>query len=1076
MKKNAHLRIINVFLVSSAVLMLLSSVLSCSNYIEDNTLVKPLSNEASDDSLLSPTASIEAPAFIEGGVPKNRKLIISFSKPMDTKSFWEKLILTDSMGKNLKEYFLPPVWSNEDTLVEIAMNPEHSVDLKNKTAFDIYVTISKNVVDASNRALSNPIDYRFRINDVLDDEKPVLVKADSLNQLVKGSYNSETEEKICSSNHIQSKASFSFEAKDSGGGEVWAKFLYKRVYDVNGNALNEPEQSKLIKLSKLNVLENYYDTVVFDLSDSKYSDGMYKIEAYASDESGNLSSTFSTYYIIRDTSIACNPNTSISYKNPAEDGEPLTKAKLDYYSNILTFENLNYDVYFTSSFGNSKKIYSDKRNAFAYTVSWGLSLSQMNQSVRILGNDFKYELPQSYKNFRLQNIDKDIYLKVTFADSVGNNASMNSVVPREIDFFNYEVQDGSTAALKKIKLNFSDLTNTSSKSSDMPDKHISISYKFYYGRYQKDSAKEAIELKQKINSGSDDNYEFEIEDNSIYLVYIQPVYTITSNTNGQFCGQTSGPLYELEVNTVSSGEDPKFYNFNVSKVSDGINTGTFTIDVEIINGESDVHYYPCFSTDGENWNTYKQLSFQIDNPLHAPINEGEAWTQSDIWKEKNLFEARETLNSSYSNVTAKVRILAVKGNKAVYSNSKELVFTQDDDNIPPEVSDKISSHDSMLSYDGRSFKFDGVIKEDDLHTTELFKYFYTDYDEKWGNNLYFMSEDQIKSLPGAVSRIGSTVSKANDSSLEYSLSPVVPVNGLKDGKYMFFARVQDTYGNESYITLGKAQIGTFKNKLKVSYDSNENQFNATLLLKDFETDFDRSMMNVQALDEDNTWYNYYGEQNELQDCILDVPTKTIYGKTKNLIEVINKQYGYKETKSKALKKGTFYRLSIQSFNDNTYNDDTKTGVNKINGKPYNDLLNATTVVPVVQNETEYDLYTEETVSNPVYYYIPAQNEDMSKFKGSFFKNTVAISSNKPVIINLISSLKDLGSDIDEWERRGKLIKTYYFKGDSTGIPFKDNDVRDDMLNSDEQGLIYYVMVVHFANNTSEISNVYKIQK
>ena len=101
---------------------------------------------------------------------------------------------------------------------------------------------------------------------------------------------------------------------------------------------------------------------------------------------------------------------------------------------------------------------------------------------------------------------------------------------------------------------------------------------------------------------------------------------------------------------------------------------------------------------------------------------------------------------------------------------------------------------------------------------------------------------------------------------------------------------------------------------------------------------------------------------------------------------------------------------------------------------------------------------------------------MSRFKGAFFKNTVAISTNKPVIINLISSLTDLGSNIDEWERRGKLIKTYYFKGDSNGIPFKDNDVREDMLKSDEEGLIYYVMVVHFANNTSEISNVYKIQK
>ena len=101
---------------------------------------------------------------------------------------------------------------------------------------------------------------------------------------------------------------------------------------------------------------------------------------------------------------------------------------------------------------------------------------------------------------------------------------------------------------------------------------------------------------------------------------------------------------------------------------------------------------------------------------------------------------------------------------------------------------------------------------------------------------------------------------------------------------------------------------------------------------------------------------------------------------------------------------------------------------------------------------------------------------MSKFKGSFFKNTAAVNTNRPVIINLISSVNNLGSDIDEWERRGKLIKTYYFAGNNNGIPFKDNDVREDMLNSDESGLFYYVMVVHFANNTSEISNVYKMTK
>ena len=1058
MKNNAHLIFNKGVLVFAAVLSVVCA--SCSSYVEDRAILNPSKNEISTASTANPVAQIDTPAFFEGGVPQNRSLIISFSKPMNTQTFWEKLILTDSMGKNLKDNFCLPVWSNEDTLVEIAPNPENPINLKNKTSFDIYVTISNNVTDKDGKALHNPIDYRYRINESVDEEVPEIIKIDSMDELEEGALSAKSIDAICNANHINSNTDFYFEGKDSGDGDVWAKFIYKRIYDVTGAAIEAEEYSKLIKLNKQSVSETWYDTVSFDLSDSRYADGMYEVFVYIADASGNLSSDFNTYYIIRDTSVCSNPNTSVSFETIEDEEEPLTKARLDYYTNLITFENLDNDIYFTMPAEDDDEplVYSTDKKDFSYTVCWGLSLTSLSEPVKLTGNDSGYELSQSYKNFRNRNLDKDIYLSVTYTDAVGNSNTINTVVPHVIDFFNYEVQEGSEEDLKKIKLNFAQLTTTSTKFADMPEKQGSVSYRIYYGLYEDDADKETTELQATDSSLESYDYDFEIEDNSVYLVYIQPVYSITSKTNGQWCGNTLGPLYELEANTISSGEDPGHYSFTVSKTSDGINTGTFTIDVDIQNGERDVKYYPCFSTDGKNWSTYNVLSFQVDNPLRAPVKAGELWAKSDIWNEKSFFEARKELEDDYSNVVAKVRILAVKGNKAVYSKPQELVFTVDEDNIPPEASTDITSHDSMLSFDGRSFKFEGLIKEDDLNTNEIFKYYYTEYDEKWGNNLFFMTDEQIKALSGAVSRIEAKVWKTSDSSLEYSLSPVVPVNGLKDGKYMFFARVKDSYGNESYITLGKAQIGTFKNKLKVNYDSTANQFNSVLALSDYEAKLSRSMINIQAFDTESGWYNYYGEQNELVNCNVDSRTKTLSNNAKNI------------------KKGTFYRLSVQSFNDNTYNPETNTGVNKINPRPYSEQSAAGKVVPVVQNETEYDLYTEETVSNAVYYYVPAQDEDMSKFKGSFFKNTVAISTNKPVIINLISSLKDLGSDIDEWERRGKLIKTYYFKGDSSGIPFKDNDVREDMLNSDEIGLVYYVMVVHFANNTSEISNVYKLVK
>ena len=1098
MKKNALL------IFKSSILFLLLTVFlslnfSCSNYIEDNDLIKNLENVTSSSNTAAPVASIDTPAFFEGGVPKNRTLIISFTKSMNTKSVWENIIITDSMGKNLKEYFCEPVWSNEDTVVEISPLSENLIDLKKKAFFDIYVTIPSTVIDKDSHPLSNPIDYRYRINDTVDEEAPELTgfraelpksyisnKASGTKSTVtileEGEYNSLNEEKICLTNHINSKLDFYLEGNDYGSGEVWAYFKFSRIYDVQGNAVNEKEFSKLIKLTHLTVSEKYYDTVCFDLSDSRYLDGMYRIKASLVDASGKLSESQNVICVIRDTSFELSPNAAIDFYSESEE-QTFTKEQLESFTYIMQFKNTQDDVYFVSPVSGQKKLYANTPKTFTYMLSWGVSLSELCEPVKVSGTQDYIVLPESYRNFRAKNNTKDVYLSASVYDQVGNCQVINAVVPGLIDFFNYEVSEGSAPSYKTIKLNFSDLANSSTDLSDVPDKNNSVSYRIYYGKKESETSSQQLLYTRNVSASGTDCIEFQIEDNSTYSVCIQPVYSSNSKTNGQWSGQTFGPLYELDVDAISSGEDPEMYSFTVSKNSDGPNTGTFTIDVSITKAEKGVSYYPCFSADGINWSTYKELSFKVQNPLKAPVQKGQAWADESLWKDKNFFEVRDSLSDTYQNVKAQIRILAIKGKKAVYSESKDIIFTRDDDNIPPYTSSLVSSHDSMLSFDGRSYKFDGIIREDDFNTKESFKYYYTEYNESWGSNLSCLSEEQILNLPGSTAKLSSKIWTDENGNLQYSHTPVIPVNGLQDGRYMFFAKVYDLYGNEKLITLGKTDINTFKNKLKVFYDSKYNQFNSTLALEENETKFDRNMINIQILQVEQNgaayaadWKDFYESQNELQDCIVDSQNSILKSSTKNTVEVIDKEYGFKTTKTKNLAKGAFYRLSVQSFNENTYNEQTNRGVNKKNGRPYGEELEASVVVDFVENETEYDLYTQETVSNPVYYYIPLPDEDMSKFKGSFFKNTVAISSNKPVIVNLISSMNNLGSDIDEWERRGKLVKTYYFKGDSSGISFKDNDVREDMLNSEEEGLIYYVMVVHFANNTSEISNVYKLQK
>ena len=1073
--------------------------------MESGSSITSLDNEAIISSAIGPVAKIEAPSFFEGGVPKNQTLIISFSKPIDRQSFWSNIIITDSMGKSLKDNFCQPVWSNNDTLVQIFVNKENYIDLKNKAFFDVYVTIPKSIEDENGNELHNPIDFRYRINDSLDEEEPNLYLARAVfdsRLLIDDQLTEENVEEICNTNHINSKLDLYVEGNDAAGGDLWASIKFKRIFDVNGNAIEEAEQSKIQKLANLTFTENLYDRLCLDLSDSKYLDGMYEISACVTDACGNESLENKIINVIRDTSFAYSPNAAITVNLPdfntkEEDENPVipTKEKLLEYIDYIQFNNIADDVFFVRDALDEPVIYSQTKDSFTYLLSWGFSLDELSIPVKIYGeasqeddSQILFKLPDAYKLFRLDNPNKDIIIQATIYDAVGNSGIINSVVPPQIDFFNYEVWDNPLSENKIIKLNFSDLTNSISKAGGIPDKLHSVSYRIYYGRIEESHAPEIAELKRNFAKGlSDvtdardfvnvsegilsDSTEFEIEENSNYLVYIQPVYSAYSRTNGRWCGDTFGPLYELEVDTVSSGEDPEQYSFSVEKESDGTNTGTYTITVAIENGQDDVSYYPCFSLDGKNWNTYKELSFQINNPLRAPIKSGELWGDLALWQNNSFFAARDQLLSSYSEVTAQVRIMAVKGNKTVCSDIQTLSFAREDDNLPPEASPQITSHDSMLSFDGRSFKYEGLVREDDLNTNEIFNYYYTEYNENWGSNLSLLTGDKIKELSPLQSRLSAEVWKnENDSSLQYSLSPVVYVNGLKDGKYMFFARVWDAFGNENFITLGKANIGTFKNKPRVTYDDKTNQFTTVLKLEDNESCFDKNMINIKAFSNnkessyDSGWYDFYESKNELQNCIVDTKAKSLSNITKKM------------SKIKALQRGTFYRISLQSFNDNTYNPKTKRGVNKKSGRPYSDVDDKGPLLPALENESDYDLYTDETVSYPVYYYIPAADEDMSKFRCSFFKNTAAVSSNRPVIINLISSVNNLGSDIDEWERRGKLIKTYYFAGNNGGIPFKDNDVREDMLNSDEKGQFYYAIVVHFANNTSEISNVYKMVK
>ena len=1083
-----------VFFFSLAILLFVSGLTGCSQFSDGPDLSKAMDKSTSAQSEL-PTAKVLAPLFNEEGVEKNKAIIISFSKPMNTAYFKENLSITDTLGNNLKGYFLEPEWANENTLVRIPVNEKNLLDLKGKKSFDIYVSLSKSYRAADDTALKAAIDYKYRVCEKLDKTTPGFksIKAELPGEyignpsgaaisLVEGNLSAESETSICKTNHINSKLDFYVEGTDYTNSEVWAYLKYRRVYDVNGNEVNDTERVKLVKLSNVNQDNNSFEKFCLDLSSSEYLDGMYKIYATVSDASAQASGNYRVYYVIRDTVLEFNANSLIMFETPSFDKQQPTLDLLNYYRTVAGFNYISDDVYFVSKISDAKKTYKKSREDYTYLFSWGTSLENMSSPVAAAYSDQKYILPDACKSYCERNKDKDIYLVVSFADAVGNTKSITTLIPKEIEFHNYSVSEADDG-YKKVSLNYSEFSKETA--AVLQDKTYTISYRVYYGRIVDTKDSELSQIALTYNTNANCN-EFIIPDGTEYAAFIQPVYNFFSKSNGQASGQSLGPLYKVIVDSklafYSSMAKP---SFSVSKESSGESSGLYQINIYLSNPQNDIRYVPCFSIDdGENWINYNSVtgltasnnsfSFVVTNPLKAPFAVNEEWGRNALWSGKDYFTAVQDVQGEgeYRPVTALVKVLAVKDNEVRSSDVIKINFEEKEDNIPPVQSSSIISHDSVLSYDGHSYKFNSLIKEEEGHLSPEISYYYMPYNEAWGNDLYVADSEQISMLPGGVGNYDSITWLDDKDGALYSVSPVVYVNGIKDGSYMFFAKVSDTYGNYNYITLGKAHIGTFKNKLSVEYDENKNSLVSKLTLEADEV-FDRNMINIQLL-EKSGWINFYGKQNELQNCRLIDRRTALYNETNASITRIE---GKSENSyTVPLEKGRFYRITMQGFNENTYNPATNTGVNAVYGRPYSNNAEQTTVVENLENETEYDLCTDETVSNTVYYYVPAEKEDFKSFKASFFASTAAPRSNKPFIVNVISSANDLGSNIDEWERRGKLIKTYYYEGSNdSSAAFNDSTAAKAMLEANEKGSVFYVAIVHFADNSSAISSVYRMQ-
>lgn len=1196
--------------------VLFSAVLfsSCENFMNGGDVKAAIDKAIYIANSDCPVATLEEPILQSNGVPKNSAIIITFSKPMNPETFDNNFYIEDSKGNSLKEYFIKAEWSNDNKYVKIAANEQKLIDLGKQDTMDVIVRLTKACTTPDELPIQNAINHKYKINTEIDNKAPEissiiakvpgtyiprkaeegpLILKEGLLPVVEASATAteeqiKAENELLSVNHIKTKFDIYIEGNDYGGGKVRGHVKYHQLYDSMGEKVSADVEEFYVNLTKKEDSDNYFGTYTIDLSDKKYTDGLYEIKVTVQDSYNLDSKEVKTYNVIRDTIFAYSAKTKIGLSSPAfrndlspdvseetrqrglkegwidQNYKAPTAEKIEECLKNVFFWSLPKDAYYRSKL--TGQTYSDNNEKYTYYLSWGLDVNNLSDSSELTNPEeenewFKYNeneywgpLQQEFKDFAANNKTKNIIIQAKILDAAGNDNYITILYPKAIDFLDYNVSDeldDNGNPTKQVLLSYEDMTNSDyTKIANLPDRKVKPIYRVFYGKLT-DGSKDNDGLTELVRNTSkyldEDNWS-DISDSHIiknldpaseYVVYVQVEYKTFSTLNSEWVGETFGPLKKEYINTnKQTSTSITTPEFSVEKKSSGINTGLFDVTVTISNYEQNsgknVKYVPCYSTDGSNWVYYeaheqKVFTIKVTNPLHAPFKP--LWGTEE-WDKKFNNAGEEIGDNSYfdgvaackdkygyPSVDAKMKIIALNEYQNVESAEQNISFSEDDDNIPPFITSNVTQHDSRLSYDGHFYQFENIVREDEGHLSEYYEYYYAPYQESWGDNLTVMDPEEIERLPGGIgSYTSSCYLEDNETRADYTIDVAIPVNGLADGKYMFFAKVTDTYGNYTYITLGKADIGTFKNKMSVEYDHSKRTFISTLPIEGNEH-FDRNMIHVEdCWNDDNSqttqWASpngYFQYLNELQNCEVT----TVNGKTVLLNDnskaaagefiFVNWENNTISTIApRELRGGNFYKITMQGFNENYYDSTTGIGVNRKYGRPYskfdpaytstnnNPYLWVSNIANYVEGgETAYDVFTDETVSNTVYYFIPPINETtgeldkdyLKDIKSSFFADTATPRSNKTYLVNVIASARDLGNDADEWERRGKLIKSHLYDDWRTGTDiqynkfgtFNSSVAAEDMYNSHEKGLVYYVAVVHFADGKTAMSNVYTMQ-
>lgn len=727
-------------------------------------------------------------------------------------------------------------------------------------------------------------------------------------------------------------------------------------------------------------------------------------------------------------------------------------------------------------------------------------------------------------NYIDTHTDINVYIELSSEDPVGNSILLATYIPPKNIFYNYTItpKNDNTST---VTLNFDDKAgNDAAKVLDFKPYKASALTCIYYAkkipgvnindlvlernflydenpnssrtphRYNYDQNGNRVDDVDRDPYGSfTDPHDFVIDNDSEYIAVIHTSYPF--NINDTWCNTTSSVLCVIDNISVANASSQAFTDSNLSgkiisasKEIGPANSGIATITVNFPGSytkDNDVNYYYGWSTDdGKSWSYFDTNPFKVSIPLKAPASDWYETANLTLNKYDNEYthtSADETYPIANYTTTAKVKILAQKDGASgiVESATAELVFkSETDDKTPPVETSWIKAHELSYTADGSYFYTpNSLIIDNEWNPSDEYTYYYTQFNPSWLAQTNILSESEIKQLPHANQKTYFSHWK-EDGTLHYNQQLSVPVNGLPDGDYMIFYTVSDKSNNSTSGTLGRIQIGTFKNKLSVNYNNNiitaelKLESNESFQQNNFFAEFfedDKWKAFCSKKDEKSSTTSYYKEEGKSFSNLFYFCSNKMK-KSGNKVTFASNDTespaGYKNY-NQAIPTGKFYRMNVTSANI-----DSKSNFSKYNEYGNPEYFDESGLNPWT-DRMYYDIYTNETASYPTYLYIPSSETEVEDVKHSLDPFSGKLLSNKNVLINVISSLYDLGDNIDEWERRGKVIKTQELSpqtGDIINFTYSDAQTR--MYNSGEKGKRYYVITYHFIDNESSISKVF----